>query len=169
MIQSSALLWPLRRLWAIATLAALLASCGGETTPARDGDAAGMTAATEANEPRPTMEATGANPGTGATRTARPSSRSGAATDDPTPAYLEGEWCFHREHGGGESGVVVFEADGTNRTGIVWIENEYRLEEPQDLATFRRSYPEIVEIEPDRFIGLLSASHRVVFDRAPCR
>lgn len=168
MIQSSALSWPLRPPWAIATLAALLASCG-ESTPARDGDTAGINAATEASEPRPTMEATEANPATGAIRTAPPSSRRGADTDEPTPAYLEGEWCFHREQGGGESGVVVFEADGTNRTGIVWIENEYRLEEPQDLATFRRSYPEIVEIEPNRFIGLLSGSHRVVFDRAPCR
>ena len=135
--------YPMRRVGSLGMLAALLASCGGDSSEEPGREVQGTTAATgEAG--------------------------SGAADLAPTPAYLEGEWCFHRERGGGESGIVVFEADGRNRTGLVWIEGEYRLEEPQDLAAFQRSYPTIVEVEPDRFVGLLSGSHRVVFERAPC-
>jgi len=148
------------RLPAIVILTLLYTSCGGEGAPGRDPEAVSSTAVEEAS---------GVDSATGETRMPAPTRPgSGAARDEPTLAYLEGEWCFHRESGGGESGIVVFEADGTNRSGIVWIENEYRLEEPRDLADFRRSYPKIVEIEPDRFVGLLSGSYRVVFERAPC-
>jgi hypothetical protein len=87
-----------------------------------------------------------------------------------TVGYLAGRWCFHREHGGGEAGIIEFDADGTNRTGIyqVWTQDEYRWDATENLAGFRRGYPEIVEIERDRFVGLLSGNYRVVFERAPC-
>ena len=87
-----------------------------------------------------------------------------------TVEYLTGRWCFHREHGGGEAGIIEFDPDGTNRTGIyqVWTQDEYRWDATENLAAFRRSYPQIVEIEPDRFVGHLSRSRRVVFERAPC-
>lgn len=111
------------------------------------------------------MRSGGFSPTTASERTAE---RSGSPDRDLTTDYLTGEWCFHRETGGGERGIIVFEPDGTHRSGIVWIEDVYRLEEPQDLEMFRRSYPSIVEIEPDRFVGLLSGHYRVVFERAPC-
>lgn len=94
--------------------------------------------------------------------------------DAPTPVtaeYLTGRWCFHRESRDGEAGIVEFDPDGTIRTGIhqVWTQDEVRWDVTEDLAGFRRGYPEIVDIEPDRFVGIMRGGHRVVFDRAPCR
>jgi hypothetical protein len=85
--------------------------------------------------------------------------------------YLEGRWCFHHELRDGEAGIIDFDADGTNRTGIyqVWTQNEYRWDATETLAGFRRMYPEIVDIEPDRFVGSgPGGGRRVVFERAPC-
>lgn len=153
---------PVRRLETIAILGALCASCGGEPTPDLEGDAARSTSVSEASgEGRATD---------GSPPPAPPSSEGRSASGEVTPSYLGGRWCFHRESRDGEAGIVEFDPDGTNRSGIyqVWAQDEYRWDVTQDLAAFRRSYPAIVDIEPDRFVGLLSGTNRVVFERAPC-
>lgn len=115
-----------------------------------------------------------ADPGDAPATSAIPSPSADAPRGEPPGQvdieYLTGEWCFHREYGGGEAGIIEFDPDGTNRSGIYqdWAQDEYRWDVTQDLAAFRRSYPAIVDIEPDRFVGLLSGNYRVVFERAPC-
>jgi hypothetical protein len=80
--------------------------------------------------------------------------------------YLQGIWCFARE-GGGESGVILFNADGTYRIGIGGTPTDHYLEEPQDLEMFWQRN-DVVEVEPDRFVALLSHSYPVIYVRAPC-
>lgn len=87
-----------------------------------------------------------------------------------TPEYLAGTWCFAREDGEGERGVYVFDPDGSYRIGLfsAGSDGPHQLDSPRDLDTFWESYSGIAEIEPDRFVVLLSQSYRVVFRRAPC-
>jgi hypothetical protein len=149
-----------------ALLAVFVGACGGGSPPAdppEDGSVAALIGSRAV-----------ADPGDAPATPAIPSPSADAPRGEPpaqvTIEYLIGEWCFHREHGGGEAGIIEFDPDGTNRTGIyqVWAQEEYRWDVTQDLAAFRRSYPAIVDIEPDQFVGLLSGNYRVVFERAPC-
>ena len=148
-----------------ALLAILVGACGGGSPPA-DAPEDGSVAASIGSRAV-------ADPGDAAAPTI-PSPSADAPRGEPRAQvdleYLTGGWCFRREHGGGEAGIIEFDPDGTNRSGIYqdWAQDEYRWDVTQDLAAFRRSYPAIVDIEPDRFVGLLSGSYRVVFERAPC-
>jgi hypothetical protein len=147
----------------VALLAALVGACGGGSPPAyppEDGSVAPTIGSRAVADP-------GGAPATPPSSAEAPG---GEAPTHVTVEYLTGRWCFHREHGGGEAGIIEFDPDGTNRTGIyqVWTQDEYRWDATENLAAFRRSYPQIVEIEQDRFVGHLSGSYRVVFERAPC-
>jgi hypothetical protein len=145
-----------------ALLAILVGACGGGSPPADPAKDASGAASLESRADAGSRDAP-ATP-------VLPPPPSADAAERVTVEYLTGRWCFHREHGGGEAGIIEFDPDGTNRTGIyqVWTQDEYRWDATENLAGFRRGYPEIVEIERDRFVGLLSGNYRVVFDRAPC-
>jgi len=150
-----------------ALLVVLVGACGGGSPPADPAEDASGAASLESRGDAGSRDA----PATPALPP--PSSAEvpgGGAPTHVTVGYLAGRWCFHREHGGGEAGIIEFDADGTNRTGIyqVWTQDEYRWDATENLAGFRRGYPEIVEIERDRFVGRLSGNYRVVFERAPC-
>lgn len=150
-----------------ALLAILVGACGGGSPPADPAEDGGGAASIESRGD-PDLRDAPATP-------ALPPPSSADATEREAPnrvtvEYLTGRWCFHRESRDGEAGIIEFDPDGTNRTGIyqVWTQDEYRWDATENLAEFRRHYPEIVDIEPDRFVGLLSGSYRVVFERAPC-
>lgn len=150
-----------------ALLAILVGACGGGSPPADRAEDGGGAASIESRG-GPDLRDAPATPAL-----PPPSSADAAEREAPnrvTVEYLTGRWCFHREHGGGEVGIIEFDPDGTNRIGIyqVWTQDEYRWDATEDLAGFRRGYPEIVDIEPDRFVGIMRGGHRVVFDRAPC-
>jgi hypothetical protein len=145
----------------------LVGACGGGSPPADPAEDARGAASLESRGDAGSRDAP-------ATPALLPPSSADAAEREAlnrvTVEYLTGRWCFHRELRDGEAGIIEFDPDGTNRTGIyqVWTQDEYRWDVTEDLAAFRRSYPQIVEIEPDRFVGHLSRSRRVVFERAPC-
>lgn len=134
-------------------LAILVGACSGGSPPAADANLSDAPA-TPALLPPPSADAAERE-----------------APNHVTVEYLTGRWCFHRALLDGEAGIIEFDPDGTNRTGTyqVWTQDEYRWDATEDLAGFRRDYPEIVDIEPDRFVGLMRGGHRVVFERAPCR
>jgi hypothetical protein len=144
-----------------ALLAILVGACGGGSPPADPAEDAGA-ASLESRADAGSRDAP-ATP-------ALPPPPSADAAERVTVEYLTGRWCFHRESRDGEAGIIEFDPDGTNRIGIyqVWTQDEYRWDGTENLAGFRRGYPEIVDIEPDRFVGIMRGGHRVVFERAPC-
>jgi hypothetical protein len=145
-----------------ALLAILVGACGGGSPPADPAEDAGGAASLESRADAGSRDAP-ATP-------ALPPPPSADAAERVTVEYLTGRWCFHRESRDGEAGIIEFDPDGTNRIGIyqVWTQDEYRWDGTENLAGFRRGYPEIVDIEPDRFVGIMRGGHRVVFERAPC-
>ena len=150
-----------------ALLASLLGACGGGSPPADPAEDGGGAASIESRGD-PDLRETPPTPAF-----PPPLSADAAEREAPTRVtveYLTGEWCFRREHGGGEAGIIEFDPDGTNRIGIyqAWTQDEYRWDATEDLAGFRRGYHEIVDIEPDRFVGIMRGGYRVVFERAPC-
>lgn len=134
-----------------------------------EADPPGREAATP--DPAPALRPSAAEAGEDASPSS-PLETAGDRAVDPDGAltvdYLAGRWCFHRESGGGESGFIEFGPDGTSRHRVVWLDSEH-YEEPQDLEWFQRTYPQIADVEPDRFVALLHGNYRVVFERAPCR
>ena len=145
------------------TLATLLAACGGTANPGDRDDAI------QESAPAPLTSGSKAGDDTPASPPLESEDDRAAGPDGGlTVEYLAGRWCFHRESGGGESGFIEFGPNGASRHRVAWLDSE-RWEEPQDLAWFQRTYPQIAEVEPDRFVALLHGNFRVVFERAPCR
>jgi hypothetical protein len=148
-----------------ALLAILVGACGGGSAdPAENGGGA----ASIESRGGPDLRDAPATPALPPPPSADAAERE--APNRVTVEYLTGRWCFHRESRDGEAGIIEFDPDGTNRIGIyqVWTQDEYRWDATENLAGFRRGYPEIVDIEPDRFVGIMRGGHRVVFERETC-
>lgn len=134
-----------------------LTNCGGPSDrPDRDEDGAAR------------QSSRAASPDPSASATVERSPAPQASRAQLTHEYLAGRWCFSRLDGEGERGIYVFDADGSYRVGIAWTGSEYHLEERSDPEMFWQSYGGPVEVEPDRFVVLLSNSYEVEFKRAPC-
>ena len=99
---------------------------------------------------------------------ADPPSAAKASREQLTPEYLAGTWCYSPLDGDGERGIFVFDRDGSYQVGIGGTVSDHYLEEGGDLERFWQYNDGPVEVEPDRFVVLMSHSKEVEFRRAPC-
>jgi hypothetical protein len=138
--------------------ALFLTSCGGAPDPA---DRAQNQAARSAP-----VSATADPPSASVTVEGKAAAK--ASREQLTPEYLAGTWCYSPLDGDGERGIFVFDRDGSYQVGIGGTESDHYLEEGGDLERFWQYNDGPVEVEPDRFVVLMSHSKEVEFRRAPC-